>query len=630
MLSKNKVRKIIKIFYYFKNPLVIIDFLRGKLVKGKLVEAKPRWGSAFQVARAGDYWLLEKIINNKKVDVYSVAGKNYIIENGITLRQGTSDTFVFKEIFIDECYKDKNNSLNKESVVIDIGAHIGLFDIYCTNKCGQIYAYEPHPENFELLEKNIKNTKLENVKIFNLAVWSEAGKDIAMADNGSGDTAEFSVSMGGEKLSGKNHILKTTTIEEIFARNNIEHCDLLKIDVEGAEYNILFSAPEHIYKRIKSIYIEYHPDIERKYFSRDLIKFLSDKGYKIKVDEIKKDYGLIYAEKGNSSIKIGQPQEEKEIKKLIFVVGCLRSGTTLLQRLLLNIPKSFSMPETHFFEVLPDNQFITTRSLPGFGKYKYPDMLKTKTISRIIVSMKKSANLSISPELETELTSEEKKIGAKELFFKLLNLYNKSGDEILIEKTPNHIFHVPYIKSLFPDSIIINIVRDPRDAYASYLKFLEKQNKPKRTVAEFSYLWNKSIELALSSNLPTVRYRDLIKDPKNILNGILNNFGLIIDEIKNNDNFYSTIVNHNETWKDNIKVGVITDNIGKYIKQLSKREIAEIEKRCGKNMEIFGYQPDMKGRYNIIFYLVNSIRWFAVKIGIYKKIFIENIMLIKK
>lgn len=298
MLIKKAV-KIIKIIFYFKNFFTVINFYRGKFIKGKKILIKPRKGNYFFVARSGDIWIIEKIISNKKI--ISIFDKqerqDYIIENNFFLRQGTSDTFVYKEIFIDKCYDNFNKKLTKNSIVIDIGAHICLFSLYCSARCGKVYAYEAHPDNYSLAIKNIKNNNIKNINVFNLAAWSTSGKKIYLSDNEENQTGDHRVKTGGQAEDGKAFRVSTITLEDIFINNDINYCDLLKIDIEGAEYAVLLSTPDKIFDKINLICMEYHPDIEKKHNIDFLVDFLERKRFVVEIRILKNSVGLLYAKK---------------------------------------------------------------------------------------------------------------------------------------------------------------------------------------------------------------------------------------------------------------------------------------------------------------------------------------------
>ena len=290
---KKRIRKALKCFLYFKNPITVIRFLWGGFVKGKKIKIRPKKGKPFFVARAGDFWMIEKIINEKKIATHhdQKSGEDYILEDGFFLRQGTSDTTVYREIFIDNCYQKSVANISEKSTVIDLGAHIGIFSMYCNQKCGQVYAYEAHPENFALAQKNIENKNIQNIKINNLAVWSTSGEKIFISDSEDTRTGEHTIN------TDKGFEVKSISLEDIFLQNNINNCDLLKIDVEGAEYAILFSASDTIFEKIDLIFMEYHPDVNNKHSKDELVKLLESKGYQVEETILKEGCGLIYAKK---------------------------------------------------------------------------------------------------------------------------------------------------------------------------------------------------------------------------------------------------------------------------------------------------------------------------------------------
>lgn len=300
MTFVKKINKLIRIIIKFKNPYGVIKFYKGRYTKGEKLRIIPRNNKAFYVARPGDLWLIENILKNKKVNtLYDKEKKqNYFIVNNIFLRQGTSDTFIYKEIFIDGCYKKCANRLTKGSRVIDIGAHIGLFSLYCSPWCNKIYAYEAHKENYNLAVKNVKNSNAGNIKIFNLAVSSKSGETVSVSDEDGAQTGEHAIKKikptgsGSEKLS-----VATIALQDIFKNNKIDFCDLLKMDIEGAEYAVLLSAPDEIFNKINFICMEYHPDLENKYTKDDLINFLKNKGFIVEINKIDNFTGLLFAKR---------------------------------------------------------------------------------------------------------------------------------------------------------------------------------------------------------------------------------------------------------------------------------------------------------------------------------------------
>lgn len=127
------------------------------------------------------------------------------------------------------------DDLGLEGTVIDIGAHKGLVSCYIAKKYPKVkvYSYEPVRENYDALLKHIELNNLSNVIPHNMAVTND-GRDVEIF------TDPYNNS-GGSTLYGKGNAqkVKSTTLLDIFSAYNIESLALLKIDCEGAEFEIL-------------------------------------------------------------------------------------------------------------------------------------------------------------------------------------------------------------------------------------------------------------------------------------------------------------------------------------------------------------------------------------------------------
>lgn len=139
-------------------------------------------------------------------------------------------------------------------VVIDIGAHVGVVSIYLAKKHPEISitAYEPTAANYERLVRNIEANGVKNVKPIKMAFTGD-GREITL----SGDP---SINTGGMSAfttpNGHSQTAVSTTLNSLFA-NGIERVKLLKIDCEGAEYEILQGAGD-LLKRVDHLRGEFH------------------------------------------------------------------------------------------------------------------------------------------------------------------------------------------------------------------------------------------------------------------------------------------------------------------------------------------------------------------------------------
>ena len=104
----------------------------------------------------------------------------YKLRNGLKykLRGGSTDRFILNEVWVHKSYNPKGFEIKPRDVVVDIGAHAGIFTILASYyaKNGKVYAFEPMKENYELLKENIKLNSAENIEAINKAVSKSSGK----------------------------------------------------------------------------------------------------------------------------------------------------------------------------------------------------------------------------------------------------------------------------------------------------------------------------------------------------------------------------------------------------------------------------------------------------------------------
>ena len=189
------------------------------------------------------------------------------------------DYAIAHELFLDHQYRYCDEVLKKaKNAVIDIGGHLGFFSLYASllNPKVPIYSFEPHVGNFELLKKNLKDNRVRNVTAKNLAVSNEVGEvDLLLSQ----EDLNHSIVRAIEPTDEVQKV-QTITLEKVLDRHHIGHCDLLKIDCEGAEFAILEGAPKSVYDRVSNIFLEYHDWVPGKNH-RDLKKRLESHGFKV-------------------------------------------------------------------------------------------------------------------------------------------------------------------------------------------------------------------------------------------------------------------------------------------------------------------------------------------------------------
>jgi FkbM family methyltransferase len=193
----------------------------------------------------------------------------------------SSDRWVIREVFDNESYLKPDFEIEEDDRIIDVGGHIGTFAIYAARRLddGVVYTYEPVVENYRFLRKNVEENDFEGtVCPFNKAVSPTSSEDFRVYIDDDNTAGHGDVHSGGEF-----HQVDSITLEEIFHEHDIEQCDFLKIDCEGAEYEILREAPDELFERIEKIVMECHiygQDRDREAV-KDLARYLEERGFKV-------------------------------------------------------------------------------------------------------------------------------------------------------------------------------------------------------------------------------------------------------------------------------------------------------------------------------------------------------------
>lgn len=228
---------------------------------------------------------------------YKLLKKKYqilFLKNGykLKLRTNSTDLQAFANVWLLEEYNEKEFKIMENDTVIDIGAHIGFFTLYASQFCnkGRILSFEPIKENYDLLLENIQINNILNVTAFNQAVYNEKktvkiylSKDQAAHSSYSEQTNFVEV--------------ESISLKEIIDSYKISICNFLKLDCEGAEYDILKALPDEYFKNIMKICLEYHFSNTKPNLIRELKDRLEKLHFRMRDVPLLDGLGLLYAAK---------------------------------------------------------------------------------------------------------------------------------------------------------------------------------------------------------------------------------------------------------------------------------------------------------------------------------------------
>lgn len=162
------------------------------------------------------------------------------------------------DVFVNRVYSPVGMKILSDDIVVDIGAHRGGFTGFAARQtANSVFAYEPNEENFSHLEKMVANNNFTNVIARNVAVGGHTGKArLRLSSVSSRHRLETASGVAGDHLNEKNAEVTILSLDDCLA--DLNAVDLLKLDCEGAEYEILLQAKDETLSKIQKIAAEVH------------------------------------------------------------------------------------------------------------------------------------------------------------------------------------------------------------------------------------------------------------------------------------------------------------------------------------------------------------------------------------
>ena len=200
---------------------------------------------------------------------------------------------MYHEIFIQDDYRLVQNERIENRNVLDIGGNIGAFSLLASYLgAKKVVCVEPISTTYQSLLENIEQAKITNITPLKNVVSEVSGDLVKISlNNHSGLNSMFNVENDFE------------TIESITLTEALAHFDnndiLLKIDCEGAEYDILLNATEEDMSRISEIVMELHTDFNPKYKGSEI---MDNKLSKFGFTKLREDQMYIWYKDENGNV----------------------------------------------------------------------------------------------------------------------------------------------------------------------------------------------------------------------------------------------------------------------------------------------------------------------------------------
>lgn len=291
-------------------------------------------------------------------------------------------------------------------------------------------------------------------------------------------------------------------------------------------------------------------------------------------------------------------------RKMIFVTGASRSGTTLLSFSLDNHPFVFKMKELHFFGQVWDPRspvrFTHAQALEAVASilaHQQDGVLSWK-----VTDEHRRDAAAIVADCGESFTDPASLFAAS-----VTRLANAAGKTIPCEQTPRNIFYGESLLNVFPSAHIVHMVRDPRAVMASQKMRWQRRKLAARSTSVSMYhalrvwvnyhpytvakLWrgatDAAVKLGSHPRVTVVRFEDLVQQPESTLHMLCNRLQLDYDprmlEVEHINSSHQSSVG-------GARKGLHADAVDRWKSVLDPTEVAIAERLCGTHMTQFGYE----------------------------------------
>lgn len=173
--------------------------------------------------------------------------------------------------------------LGSKSVAVDVGANVGVYTLTLARKCAEVHAFEPHPDVRYRLTENVRLNNLENVLISPYALSDTEGEAVLYS--------AAHANQGQASLEQRDDLVtpnrcRLQTLDNYVTEVGLTRLDLVKVDVEGAEFDVLRGGAKTLATMHPMLYVEVNPvHLSRFGSTPEMVRdYLHDLGYQIWVN----------------------------------------------------------------------------------------------------------------------------------------------------------------------------------------------------------------------------------------------------------------------------------------------------------------------------------------------------------
>jgi FkbM family methyltransferase len=175
------------------------------------------------------------------------------------------DFKIINETWLENVYRIHEGQFPDGGVFIDIGANIGAVSIFVDSfnnnreydKKIKVYAVEPEPNNLSLLNHNLQNNPIENITVVDKAIWHK--NTMVSISNRGGNSSIVNLE---DEIKSE---VMAITIEDLLSIYGIQEVDVMKIDIEGAEFDLIINTPPETLAKINRLVLEFDKSFDGRF-----------------------------------------------------------------------------------------------------------------------------------------------------------------------------------------------------------------------------------------------------------------------------------------------------------------------------------------------------------------------------